>query len=186
MNLKVANVVALDWPHAPCHRFNEIGTYMVTASTYQKEHLFKSREELDLLQEALFALSKKYEWKLEAWAIFPNHYHIIIHSTEDSINLRRLISHFHASTAKVLNQRHNKPGRKVWCNFWDSRLTYENSYLARLNYVMHNPVRHGIVKDARDYRWCSLRWYADHVTTARMRTVESFKTDQLRIQDDFF
>ena len=63
------------WPHAPCHRFDAVGTYMITASTLHKKLLFQSVQELDLLQNTIFELSLKYEWKLEAWTIFPNHYH---------------------------------------------------------------------------------------------------------------
>src|SRR6185295_13265442 len=39
----------------------------------------------------------------------------------------------------------NATGRQVWYNFWDTKLTFENSYLARLNYVHQNPVKHGLV-----------------------------------------
>ena len=46
---------------------------MVTGSTPQKEHFFKTPAELNLLEKHLFELALKYEWKLEAWALFPNH-----------------------------------------------------------------------------------------------------------------
>jgi putative transposase len=29
--------------------------------------------------------------------------------------------------------------------FWDTRLTFEKSWFARLNYVHQNPVKHGLV-----------------------------------------
>jgi len=34
----------------------------------------------------------------------------------------------------------------------EHRLTFEASYRARLNHVMQNPVKHGLVKDAKDDR----------------------------------
>jgi hypothetical protein len=39
----------------------------------------------------------------------------------------------------------------VWYNFRDTRLTYEKSYLARLNYVYQNAVKHGLVPVANQY-----------------------------------
>lgn len=51
----------------------------------------------------------------------------------------------HEKTAKWINRLENAVGRKVWHNFWETRLTYEKSYLARLNYVHQNPVKHGLV-----------------------------------------
>jgi len=43
-----------DWPHAPSHRLGSAGAYIVTAGTYRKEPLFRSRERLDFLLEQLF------------------------------------------------------------------------------------------------------------------------------------
>lgn len=60
------------WPHAPHHFFNEAGTYMVTDATLNKEMLFKESRELDLLHDLLLELAERYQWKLEAWAIFAN------------------------------------------------------------------------------------------------------------------
>jgi hypothetical protein len=73
-----------NWAHAPCHRFDASGTYMVTSSTLYKNHFFKKPQELSLLQTLLFELANRYEWRLEAWAIFSNHY--------PSLQIRRMIS----------------------------------------------------------------------------------------------
>ena len=115
---------------------------MVTGATLAKEHFFKTDDELDLLQDALLSLAARYQWHLEAWSIFPNHYHMIAQSPETAATLKNFITHFHANTARELNVRHQKPGRKIWYQYWDTQLTFHNSYLARLNYVMQNPVRH--------------------------------------------
>jgi len=32
---------------------------------------------------------------------------------------------------------------ELWYEFWDTHLTFEKSWLARLNYVHQNPVKHG-------------------------------------------
>ncbi len=66
-----------DWPHAPVHRFDSRGIYMVTAATLYKQHFFATDQSLDLLQHELLSLSRQYEWHLLAWAVFPNHYHFI-------------------------------------------------------------------------------------------------------------
>lgn len=68
-----ATAVRKDWPHAPIHRLSEMGSYIVTASTANKDHFFRGKEKLDVLEKQLFALVKKYEVLLDAWAIFSNH-----------------------------------------------------------------------------------------------------------------
>ena len=173
------------WPHAPLHIFNEKGTYMVTGSTLGRELLFKTPEELDLLDNHLKALALDYKWNLEAWAIFSNHYHFIAQSPEDPSTLKKFVTHFHSITARLLNTQQNTPGRQVWYQYWDTRLTYQNSYLARLNYVMQNPVRHKIVESAETYKWCSTFWFKQNAPKSYIKTVLNFKIDGVKILDDF-
>jgi putative transposase len=173
------------WPHAPCHIVDTAGTFIVTSATYNKELLFKSDELLDLLEERLFHFAEKYKWMLQAWAIFPNHYHFIAQSPSNRQNLSQFLQHYHSETAIHLNKIQNKHGRKVWFQFWETRITFQKSYLARLNYVIQNPVKHGIVKEAQDYRWCSANWFKKHSSPATFNTVTSFKIDNINIKDDF-
>jgi len=186
-NLKWFIVVDMSsWPHAPFHYFQEQGTFMVTAGTLRKEKHFNSPSNLDLLQNLLFTLAQKYQWNLEAWALFPNHYHFVARSPDDPTTLRKFITHLHASSARELNKQCNSEGRRVWHNYWDMRITFQNSYFARLKYVMNNPVKHGVVRNVKEYRWCSAHWFAENASKSYYKTVESFKIDRLNIRDDFW
>jgi putative transposase len=73
----------------------------------------------------------------------------------------------------------------VWHNYWETRLTYQRSYLARLNYVHQNPVKHGLVPVASQYRWCSAAWFERTASTAQVKSIYRFKVDQVRVRDDF-
>jgi len=174
-----------DWPHAPVHRLGSHGVYMVTAATLYKEHLFQSPDKLTLLESQLLSLSKTYHWQLEAWAVFPNHYHFIARSNADSEDLKQLLKKLHRDTAREVNRLDDRFGRQVWYNFWDTRLTYERSYLSRLNYVHQNPVKHGLVQVASQYSWCSAAWFERTATPAMVKTIYSFETDRLNVRDDF-
>ncbi len=77
------------------------------------------------------------------------------------------------------------PGRQVWHNFWETRLTFEKSYFARLNYTHHNAVKHGLVRVANQYPWCSAGWFERTATPVEVKTIYGFKTDRLQVGDDF-
>jgi putative transposase len=173
------------WPHAPAHMFNEKGTYMVTGATYQKECFFSAPSDLDVLQKLLVELAHRYGWHLEAWAVFANHYHFVAQSPTDPTSLKKFISHLHTVSAMHLNQVYKHPGRKIWHQYWDTCITFQNSYLARLNYVIQNPVRHGIVEKATLYPWCSASWFEQTSSPAYFSTVTNFKTDSVNVLDDF-
>ena len=142
------------WPHAPIHQLSEHGTYMVTAGTLHKQHLFRGDERLDLLESKLLELADQYGWQLEAWAVFSNHYHFVARAGGKAGKLTDMLSHLHTATATAINQLDNESLRQVWHNFWDTELTIETSYLARLHYVHTNAIRHNLVKVANQYRWC--------------------------------
>ena len=150
-----------------------------------KQHLFNTHQKLDLLESDLLSLAKQYLWQLEAWAVFVNHYHIIARSICAGPALDKFLKHFHSNTARKLNAMDRSAGREVWYNFWDKKLTYERSYLARLNYVHQNPVKHGLVNVANQYRWCSAAWFERSASPAAVKTIYSFKTEELKIDDDY-
>ena len=174
-----------DWPHAPVHRLSERGTFIVTASTLKQQHYFRGEESLSMLEGKLLELAKQHEVILEAWAVFSNHYHFVAHTTGAKNQLADLIARLHFTTAEAVNRRDERPGRPVWFNFWDTHLTYEKSYLARLNYVHQNAVKHGLVRRANEYRWCSAAWFERTATRAQVRTIYVFKTDRIKIDDDY-
>jgi putative transposase len=180
--------LVVPWPHAPSHRLGQSGTFIVTASTYGKLHHFRGATRLRVLHRGLLKVARDFGWVLEAWAVFSNHYHFVGHSPHDqpdATNLSDMLGRLHASTSEWINRLDGNPGNRVWHNFWETRLTYQRSYLARLNYVHQNAVKHGLVPLASLYPWCSARWFERSVTPATVKTIYSFKTERLRVLDDF-
>jgi len=174
------------WPRAPPHYLGAAGVYMVTAGTYRKAHYFRSRKRLQFLANKLIELAEKHGWQMQAWAVFSNHYHFIASSPEDGAeNLGKWIAQFHRQSAILVNDLDSAKGRKVWHNYWDSHITFDKSYYARLHYVHQNPVRHGLVTNAMDYDWCSAAWFEREAKPAFRKTVQSFKIDQVKVYDEF-
>jgi len=174
-----------EWAHAPAHLFVPNSAYIVTAGTYHKAMLFDTAEKRDFLLQSLFKEAERWEWGLQAWAVMANHYHFVAHAPEAAETLKRLITSLHSKTAIWLNKKDGAPGRKVWFQYWDTCLTYQRSYLARLNYVHHNPVKHGLVTDAAEYPWCSMAWFEEKARAGFRKTVLSFKYDRVNVRDDF-
>ncbi len=84
-----------DWPHAPLHRLSDHGTYIVTTGTLGKEHWFRGPERLDLLESALLRVMKNNEWRLEAWAVFSNHYHFVANAESGARPLSAVLKQLH-------------------------------------------------------------------------------------------
>jgi len=176
------------WPHAPTHQLATRGTYFVTAATHEKAHHFCGAGRLRVLHRGLLTVAERFDWQLEAWAVFSNHYHFVAHSpaTEtDASSLSAMVGMLHVKTAEWVNKLDAAPGRQVWFNFWDTRLTHQRSYLARLNYVHQNAVKHGLVPVACQYPWCSAAWFERTASPAMVKAIYRFKTDRISVTDDF-
>lgn len=176
------------WPHAPLHRLSANGTYFLTAGTYHKEHFFRGAERLRVLHRGLLKVADKFGWSLEAWSVFSNHYHFVAHSPRSEStaeSLSEMIGFLHEKTAKWINKLDECKGRQVWHNFWETQLTYEKSYFARLNYVHQNPVKHGLVPVANQYPWCSAGWFERTARPAQVKTIYAFKLDKVRVYDEY-
>lgn len=158
---------------------------MVTSSTLHKEHHFRDKDRLAYLEEQLLQLAPEFGWALEAWAVFSNHYHFVGRSSDEGTNLGQFMGKLHGCSARHINRLDKTPGRTVWFNYRQTKLTYEKSYLARLNYVMNNPVKHGLVEVADQYPYCSAEWFRVHADPAWYGTVTSLPIDRLNIEDDF-
>ena len=174
----------LKWPHAPLHRLGNHGIYFVTAGTYLKESYFRGAERLAVLHRGLLKVCADFGWRLEAWAVFSNHYHFIAESPATAESLPVMLMLLHEKTAKWANKLDGAAGRKVWHNYRETLLTYERSYFARLNYTHQNAVKHGLVAKAADYPWCSAAWFELHTSKAMVESIQRFKTERVRIPDD--
>jgi putative transposase len=170
-----------DSPHSPLHRLGEAGAYIVTAAIYKKQPLFHSAERLTLVRDILFRLCHESAWLLQAWAILPNHYHFVALSPPAAETLRPLLKRLHAAAATQINREDKAPGRRVWFQYWDTHLTHESSYLARLSYVHENPAHHGLVRRAEDYPWCSAAWFARTATPAFYRRIRGLRIDRVKV-----
>jgi putative transposase len=161
------------------------GIYMVTASTYLKAHHFQTHERLQFLHDNLLSLAGIYGWELHAWAVLSNHYHFVAKSPQNAANLSEWIGKLHQLTAAKINQLDNTPNKKVWFQYWDSKITIHTSYLARLNYVHQNPRKHGLVSQAASYSWCSASHFELHAAKSFVKSVYSFDVNKVQVYDEF-
>lgn len=158
---------------------------MVTCGTYQKRHHFCHRERLRFLCDTLLRLAATYEWNLQAWAVFSNHYHLVALSPARPESLRDFIKKLHSESALAANRWDDTHGRQVWFQYWETRLTYQKSYFARLSYVHRNAVHHKLVREPSLYPWCSAGWFQRRATTSFYKTIMNFGIERLKVPDDF-
>jgi putative transposase len=158
---------------------------MVTGATLYKARILRTDKHKLLFCNTLFERAEIYGWELQACAVLDNHYHFVAQSPTNAQSLVRLIRELHSITAIGCNHLDGVAGRRVWYNYWDSCITYETSYLARLHYIHQNPVKHGVISRVEDYPYCSYRWFIDNGELELQKKVLEQSVDRIRVEDDF-
>jgi putative transposase len=95
-----------------------------------------------------------YAW--HAFAVMPNHVHLLVSPV---VVLPKLTKSLKGITAKRANARLALTGRPFWQEeSYDHLVRNEGEFERIRNYIEQNPVRAGLVKEARLYRWSSAGW----------------------------
>ena len=171
--------------HNPPHYFVPNAMYIVTRAILYNQHLLIENNRKGFFLQTLFERARLLGWGLQAWSVLHNHYHFVAKAPQDARTLAKLIRQVHSITAIEFNRLDQRPGRQVWFNYWDSCLTYEKSYLARLHYVHMNVVKHGMIDNPLNYPFCSYRWFVEQSNETLKQQVFAQPIDRVKIFDDF-
>lgn len=158
---------------------------MITAATYLSNQVFRREADVAYLHDLILMKAEEHGWRLEAWAVLSNHYHIVGRSPDIVGACDILTKDIHIESATEINKRHNELGRRVWYRSWPTLLTFEKSYLARLSYVHRNAVKHGLVAEPWDYPYCSARWFLENTQSGFAQMVLNFPTSRANIADEY-
>lgn len=140
--------------HSPPHLKGE-GTCLLTAACYEHEPVIGANVGRMLsFSEELTALVGSFAEAIHAWVVLPNHYHILL-TTPDLKATLKAVGQLHGRTSFRWNGEDNRRGRKVWFNAADRVMRSEGHFWSTMNYIHHNPVRHGYVKRWQDWPFSS-------------------------------
>lgn len=101
----------------------------------------------------------------------PDHAHLILTPLIDDqqrkvFSLIKIMQAIKGSSARAINQQLRRTA-PVWQEeSFDHALRSAEGLDAKVDYVLQNPVRKGLVKDRRDYRWT---WQRQDKPVAEMR-----------------
>jgi putative transposase len=103
------------------------------------------------LLEALVPVSTS----VHAWCVLPNHYHLLA-SVSDLRKTTLALGKLHGRTSFNWNKEESMRGRQVWYTATDRFMRGERHFWATMNYIHHNPVRHGYIEKWPDWPYSSV------------------------------
>lgn len=137
-------------------------TYFITTCCANREPLLVPPAVLDLVSRALHGMLGRGFTRLDGYAIMPDHLHIIF-ALEPAQDLAAVMRGLKAYTALRANRLLQRAGPFWQDGYYDHLIRSDADYSARMEYMLLNPVRAGLVEDADAYVGCQFGpwWQTD-------------------------
>jgi putative transposase len=129
--------------------------YHVTARGDRREDIFIDEADRERFLAVLAEVESDFNWALHAYCLMDNHYHLLIETPDG--NLSKGMRQLNGVYTQRFNRRHGRVGH-VFQGRFKAILVQKESYLLELaRYIVLNPVRARMVRDASRWRWSSYR-----------------------------
>jgi len=137
------------------------GIYHVIARGNNKEYIFKESIDKGHFIKQLKVCSAAMGCRVYGYVLMDNHYHIIIQTLDKK--LQEIIHQINNKYSKYFNSKYKRVGH-VFQGRYKAVLVQDERYMLKLlRYVHQNPVRAGICKSVKDYRWSSDIYYRKNI-----------------------
>jgi REP element-mobilizing transposase RayT len=142
----VSRQLRLDFPGAIWH---------ITSRGNERRDIYRDATDRRRFLSLLAHVVAERRWRLHAWVLMSNHYHLLIETPE--VGLSRGIKWLNQEYAESFNARHDRVGHLFQGRFKGILVERETHLLELVRYIVLNPVRSGLVKFAGEYQWSNYR-----------------------------
>lgn len=163
------------------------GIYHVTSRGVRRLPIFEDDRDRTYFLKLLTDVAARYRWVVHAYCLMGNHYHLVVETRE--ANISKGMERLNGIYARRFNWRHDYKGHLFEARFHHVLVTSDWHLLALAGYVVLNPVRAGLVRHPRQWRWSSYRaavaLAARPAFLAVERVLELFHDDVRHARDSF-
>lgn len=148
----------------PCHQPPHVKATkeyrIVTGTCFEHRPFLDSPQRLDWFENTLLTSLKSASYEVRSWVVLPNHYHLLL-KIPDIEPFAKLVGRIHGRTSFQINREDKKRGRRVWFQYTDRVMRSDRHFYTTINYLHHNPVKHGYVDKQNEWRWSSFHTHLE-------------------------
>ncbi|BCD86442.1 transposase [Pseudomonas solani] len=124
-------------------------------------------DHIDLLRASFRAGMKRHPWRIDAIVILPDHLHALCTLPPGDANYALRWRLIKSGFSRALpygeprsDSRKHKGERGIWQRrFWEHRIRDDADFARHVDYIHHNPRKHGHVERVADWPWSSFHQY---------------------------
>ena len=126
-----------------------------------KEDIFFNDSDFQKLLHKMKNAKFSYGIEILAYCLLPNHYHFLLYQSSD-IPISKWLKVIFSGYVQYINRKYNRSGTLFERSAIPRIITNNNYIIRTCHYIHANPIKHGFVSDASDWKYSSLNCYLDH------------------------
>ena len=135
--------------------------YHITSRGNAQHAIYLTNDDRQQFLALLQNTVQRYDWYCHAYCLMDNHYHLLIETHTPSLS--KGMKYLNGTYTQYFNRQHHRVGH-VFQGRYKSILVEKDSYLLELaRYIVLNPVRAQMVRNAQNWPWSSYRATAGYV-----------------------
>ncbi|MGR6836949.1 transposase [Syntrophomonas erecta] len=136
------------------------GIYHLMLRGVNRQNLFMEDEDRLKFMETIRRYKQVSNYELYAYCLMNNHVHLLVKENKESISIT--IKRISGSYVLWYNKKYSRCGHLFQERFRSEAVETDAYFLTVLRYIHQNPVKAGIAKEARFYRWSSYHEYIEN------------------------
>jgi putative transposase len=157
--LRRRKLLSRPWHGPPHFTGQQTSQYLITGTCYEHAPIIgSSMERMDDFVKQMQHACEELGAVVHAWCVLPNHYHLLA-TTPDLLVLIASLGKLHGRMSFAWNGEEDARGRVCWHRVTDRAMRSEAHFWTTVNYVHHNPVKHGHASKWTDWPWSSAHDY---------------------------
>lgn len=120
-----------------------------------RAEIFNSDEDRTTLLNVIGRAKRRYGWKVHAYCLMSNHYHLLTETPEP--NIAAGMQWLNSTYAHRFNEKYERIGHLFQRRYADGIILTDEHLREVIRYIPLNPVRAGLCKRPVDWPWSSYR-----------------------------
>jgi putative transposase len=135
-------------------RYQQTGEFhFLTFSCYRRRAYLTAAAAMDLFEDALERVRRRYLFAVAGYVVMPEHVHLLVNEPK-----RVLLSKVIQALKLSVSMRGRE--RPFWqAHYYDFNVSGREKFVEKLRYIHRNPVLRGLVAQPEDWQWSSFRHY---------------------------
>jgi len=136
---------------------SQSGYYHVMMRGIDRQLIFKDEEDYSKFRSLFNHCRSKFKISLLAWCMMPNHVHLLIKDTSNSLST--FFRYFGSGFAQWYNKKYDRVGHLFQDRFRSEPIEDSSYLLKAIRYIHLNPVKVKICSDPAEYQYSSCAYY---------------------------